>query len=159
MLACACAFVCVSCGPRMQVQPSIQPFEHQMPSMPAGATPTRGRLHTLTMEQSKLDRNPLQATERNLDNGRIYYRYYCLMCHGERGDGNGEVGQSYVPRPADLSSPRVTGMRDGELYLRMLTGVGHDPVMEQTVLPNRRWPLVMHVRRLGEGGGTVRAPF
>lgn len=150
IIVCICALSCASCGPRMRIQPSIQPFEKQMPDMPKGVVPTSGRLQTFTLEQSKLAANPLPKTSTNLQNGRIYYGYYCLMCHGAKGDGNGPVGESYVPKPADLSAPAVTKLSDGELYKRMLTGIGHDPVMGQTVLPNQRWPIVMYVRKFAE---------
>lgn len=148
ILACVCALSCASCGPRMRIQPSIQPFERQMPDMPRGTVPTSGRLETFTAEQSRLAANPLPNTPANLRNGRIYYGYYCLMCHGSKGDGNGAVGESYIPKPADLSSPAVAGLSDGELYQRMLVGVGHDPVMTQTVPPDQRWPIVMYIRTL-----------
>jgi hypothetical protein len=117
-----------------------------MPEKPAGTTPTTGRLVTLTAQQAKLVKNPLSVNETSLANGKIYYGYYCLMCHGEKGDGNGPVGQGYVPKPTDL--PTLAKMSDGELYRRMLTGKGHDPVMSQTVQPDHRWPLVMYVRTL-----------
>jgi mono/diheme cytochrome c family protein len=113
----------------------------------------------LTAQQSALAANPLQPTSANVDNGRIYYGYYCLMCHGENGDGNGPVGQSYVPKPTDLSTTAVTGMTDGELYNAMLRGVGHDPVLIQTALPEHRWPLVLYVRKFsGRAGVPTRTP-
>jgi hypothetical protein len=82
LLAAAVALLCSSCGPRMNIQQSIHPYEQQMPDKPAGSTPTTGRLVTLTAEQAKLGHNPLPVTKTNLANGKIYYGYYCLMCHG-----------------------------------------------------------------------------
>jgi hypothetical protein len=143
-LACAAMLLCASCGPRMNIQRSIHPYQRAMPEKPAGTTPTAGRLVTLTAKQAKLAINPLPVNETNLANGKIYYGYYCLMCHGEKGDGNGPVGQGYVPKPTDLVT--VTGMTDGQLYSKMLTDKGHDPVMSQTVQPDHRWALVMYVR-------------
>ncbi len=113
-----------SCGPEMIDQRSIKPFERQMPNAPAGMVPTGGRLQTFTILQAAAAKNPLPPTPTNVSNGRIYYGYYCLMCHGEEGDGNGPVGQSYVPKPTDLSSPAVTALGDGQLYEAMLSGSG-----------------------------------
>ena len=135
----------------MADQISIQPYERKMPDMPAGTVPASGRVETTTIRQSGLSANPLQNTPDNLKRGKVYYGYYCQMCHGQKGDGSGPVGESYVPKPADLTSPAVTGLSDGELYLRMLSGTGHDPVMEQTVLPEHRWALVLYVKSLGKG--------
>lgn len=146
LLAGICAFACSSCGPHMRDQASIKPYEKLMPKKPAGIVPTGGTLTMTTLQQSKAAANPLPRDRVNTRNGRIYYGYYCLMCHGSKGDGNGPVGESYVPKPTPLTSPRITSMTDGQLYAAMLRGVGHDPVMSQTVLPEHRWPLVMYVR-------------
>lgn len=143
LLLCVCL---PSCAPHMQNQPNIKPYKQKMPAMPAGTTPTKGRAMTLVVQQARLATNPVAATPSAVKNGRIYYGYYCLMCHGKSGDGNGPVGESYVPKPTDLGSPAVAALTDGQLYQRMLTGVGHDPVMVQTVLPGHRWPLVAYVR-------------
>ena len=150
LLGVVVALCCASCGPHMIDQPSIQPYERQMPDMPEGTVPTTGRLQTITLEQSRLPRNPVPATPINVKNGGIYYEYYCRMCHGVSGHGDGLVGQSYVPKPANLASPRVVSLSDGQLYWRMLHGVGHDPVMEETIIPSQRWPLVLYVRTLGK---------
>lgn len=68
------------------------------------------------------------------------------MCHGSNGDGQGPVGPAYQPQAADLRNTEVAALSDGQLYLKMLTGPGHGPVMEETVFPDQRWPLVMYVR-------------
>jgi hypothetical protein len=44
--------------------------------------------------------------------------------------------------------PAVQGLPDGELYRRMLTGIGHAPVMAATVAPERRWYVVSFLRSL-----------
>lgn len=139
-----CAALCSSCGPHMNIQPSIKPFMRSMPSMPAGTVPTRGTLGMLTRNNAQ--QMPPSADQETLRLGKIYYGYYCIMCHGAKGDGNGPVGQSYTPKPTDLSSTKLS---DQELYLRMLTGVGHDPVLSQTVLVDHRWPIVAYVRQFG----------
>ncbi len=144
--ACLCALSLASCGPHMIGQQSLKPYKQEMPAMAPGTVPTAGSLATLTLRESKLSKNPVPASKLNLTNGRIFYGYYCLQCHGENGDGNGPVGQSYVPKPADLSSAAIAHLPDGQVYYRMLHGIGHDPVMDQTVPPRQRWPLVLYVR-------------
>lgn len=156
LLALGCVFLCSSCGPRMRDQISIQPYERQMPGMPAGSVPTRGRIQTLTALQVNQP-NPLQPTQANIKRGELYYGHYCRMCHGPKGDGDGPVGESYVPKPTDLTSEAVTGLTDGQVYARMLTGTGHSPVMVGTVPPGQRWPIVLYVRSLADRqGGTSR---
>jgi len=72
----------------------------------------------------------------------------CLACHGEDGHGDGPVGDSYMPVPADLHRESVRRMADGELLLAMLTGTGHAPVLERVVNPDHRWYLVTFTRWL-----------
>ncbi|MCE5199992.1 MAG: cytochrome C [Armatimonadota bacterium] len=150
VLPCLCALACASCGPHMTQQPSVQPYDRKLPPMPASTVPTTGGIRALTIQQSKLTTNPLPATSLNIRNGEIYYGYYCLMCHGAKGDGDGAVGESFVPKPTDLASSRVTGLTDGRLYYAMLNGVGHSPVLEETVAPDQRWLLVLYVRTFAE---------
>lgn len=146
LLAVVLALGLPSCAPHMYDQVSLRPYKQQLPPMPAGTTPINGRSVTFVAQQAKVAKNPVAATPTAIANGRVFYGYYCLMCHGAKGDGNGPVGQSYVPKPTDLSSPAVGKLTDGQVYAKMLTGVGHDPVMIGTVLPEHRWPLVAYVR-------------
>ncbi len=148
MLCCGCALACASCGPHMDNQPSIRPWEREMPQIPAGTVPTAGTMSANTALIARTATNPVPATPQAVSDGRIFYGYYCLMCHGKNGKGNGPVGESYMPKPADLTSARIAAMSDGQLYRAMLTGVGHSPVMESTVPLDQRWPIVLYMRRL-----------
>lgn len=158
LIGAAITLCLTSCGPRMYDQPSVRTYSREMPAMPQGATPTTGRSVTLASKEAVLGGRPLPATKSNIRDGRIYYGYYCLMCHGEKGDGNGPVGQSYIPKPTDLTSPAVAALSDGQLYHRMLTGIGHDPVMIDTVLPDHRRPLILYVRTFAKKEGKRHVP-
>lgn len=138
-------------NPRMYVQPHYRTYQAVMPHPPPGALPRTDVLSPLpTAEQARtLATRP--ATADDLAAGRTCYQYYCVSCHGPAGDGHGPVGESFVPRPADLRTAKVRAMSDGELLRASLLGVGHEPVLEYTVLPEHRWYVVWHVRQLGGG--------
>ncbi|HET6454821.1 MAG TPA: c-type cytochrome [Armatimonadota bacterium] len=142
------AILCSSCGPRMDHEPSIKAYHQEVPPMPQGTVPTTRRLQTNTLEQSKLAKNPLPSSPVNLALGEQYYGNYCAFCHGVLGRGDGPVATVLTAEVADLTAPAVQKLNDGQLYYRMLHGVGHDPVMDQTVLPDRRWEVVLYVRSL-----------
>jgi mono/diheme cytochrome c family protein len=138
-----------SCFPRMVDQPSVKPFEKRMPEAPPGQVPFSGPGSVaLTKQEAAALRNPIAPSAKSIARGKLYYGYYCQMCHGNDGRRPGPVGESYVPAPADLTSARVAGMSDGALAYAMVTGMGHDPVLESTVPLDRRWHIVNWLRGL-----------
>jgi uncharacterized protein YneF (UPF0154 family) len=154
-------------GPEMKSQPNIRAYQARVPLPPAGVVPVEPAAGLLSPAEAAALQNPLRATPENLARGRTYYQYYCLACHGEAADGNGPVGQSFLPPPTDLRSAKIQDLKDGELLRAMLTGVGHQPVtavpartpvLEYTVLPEHRWYLVLYMRNLGTGRETLVGP-
>jgi mono/diheme cytochrome c family protein len=144
-------------NPHMKYQAHLRSYDAQMPLPPDGAVPVKASGYEVpTTQQAKSLKNLLAGpSPADLARGQTYYGYYCLMCHGDQGAGDGPVGESYVPRPADLRTPRVAGLSDGELLRAMLTGYGHeDPdgksVLGHTVPPEHRWYLVAYVRELAK---------
>lgn len=134
-------------GPRMRTQPRILPFQAAMPLAPADAVPLVDPVPYLpSIEAAMKLRNPLKPTPENLARGKVYYRYYCLFCHGEHGDGHGPVGESYVPVPANLRTAKIKAYPDGKLLHAMLAGPGHEPILPRVVPPEHRWPLVLYIR-------------
>lgn len=139
----------VSCFPRMVNQPSLRPFEREMPAMPENLAPFSGpaSLPSDPAQAAKVA-NPVPRTPQTIDLGRIYYSYYCETCHGARGDGDGAVGRSYLPRPADLTGAKVQSRSDGQLALAMVSGPGHAPILDSTVPLIRRWYIAHYLRSL-----------
>ncbi|HEY3307196.1 MAG TPA: hypothetical protein VGJ93_01960 [Desulfuromonadaceae bacterium] len=135
-------------GPRMTVQPHLRSFQAVLPNLPAETTPVQIPEKLPSVAQASKIRNPLKGTSGNLHRGKVYYHYYCVFCHGENGDGHGPVGQSYLPTPADLRSVKINNYQDGQLLRAMLTGIGHEPVLERVVPPQHRWFVVLYVRSL-----------
>lgn len=136
-------------GPRMRVMPHIRAFQAVMPPSPEGSVPRHDGVSTApTSQEAQAAHNPLPATPPNLARGKVYYGYYCLQCHGEKGDGHGPVGESFFPVPADLRGKQVQAMSDGQLLRGMLVGIGHEPVLGRIVAPEARWLLVLYVRSL-----------
>jgi mono/diheme cytochrome c family protein len=130
-------------GPHMIAQPHVLSFERKMPLPPEGIVTVERDYKKLPSQATAGSlKNPLPSTKENISRGKVYYGYYCLFCHGENGNGNGLVGQSYMPRPADLRKSGITEERDGIILRKMLTGPGHEPVLARVVPPDHRWYLV-----------------
>lgn len=134
-------------GPRMRVQQHIRAFQAVLPQVPPGTVPVP---NAPQRKQAALSDGDALAA------GMVYYRYYCVFCHGERGDGTGPVGQSYQPVPANLTAGRLQEYDDRRLLNAMLTGIGHEPVLKRVVDPEHYPSLVRYVRSLSERAEGVR---
>ena len=141
-------FFLVFSGPRMTVQPHIRTYQRIMPLPSPGSVPLEAPPPLPTAAQAANMKNPLPATKENIDDGKVYYTIFCLACHGEYGDGNGPVGQEYMPAPSDLRSGHPASLSDGMLLCASLTGIGHEPVLEKVVYPEDRWYIVLYIRNL-----------
>lgn len=140
-------------GPRMTVQHHVREFQMVLPP-PAPGTVSVTRLSEPAPAPGEAAglRNPVAPSPAALAQGEVYYSYYCVFCHGPAGAGNGPVGDSYIPKPADLRLARLTAYGDGQLLRAMLTGVGHEPVLERVVPAPHRWPLILYLRSLSRHG-------
>ncbi len=135
-------------GPRMRTQPNMRTFEAALGSLPTGTVMIQTEVCLPTPDEAATATNPLPATAENIQRGRVYYQYYCTYCHGATGAGDGLVGQSYVPRPADLRKAEFAQCSDAQLLRASLLGVGHEPVLERVVLSEHWWYLMLYVRTL-----------
>jgi mono/diheme cytochrome c family protein len=136
-------------GPRMRVQPKILPYQALLPAMPEGIVPVVVKPALVPPAEAVGQlRNPLPDTALTRETGQVYYGYYCAFCHGRTGHGDGPVGYSYTPAPTDLTLPQVQALSNGALYRAMLTGVGHEPVLDYVMRPQATWYIVSYVRGL-----------
>jgi cytochrome c553 len=127
-------------GPRMRFQPSVQAFEKRMAYPPE---------NIISFDHSIFDTTSLVIppdVEGNVITGRTYYEYYCTFCHGAEGNGNGEVGKSYVPKPSDLSRGSFSEISPGKFYRASFTGTGHSPVLERVIPFEYRPYILLYVR-------------
>jgi mono/diheme cytochrome c family protein len=131
----------------MHVQPHIRTYQMSLPPPPAGTLSVAMPLQPEDISSS------LDQKER-LARGKIYYTYYCIFCHGGDGSGNGPVGQSYLPAPADLRTPAIANGDERKLLTAIIHGNGHDPLLERVVANEHRPYLVFYIRSLG----TLSAP-
>lgn len=151
-------------------EPSISPGE-KVRSGRSMRTPIEGTVPT-TYSKYKLAKgsaasnetaNPLPNDMEVLKTGRRAYNIYCIVCHGERGEGDGNIIPSlndsttlnsghtakstnhFPPQP--INTVRVQKMTDGYLFNYITHGgavmpkYGHLPV-------EMRWSIVRYLRVL-----------
>ncbi|MEK7327156.1 MAG: cytochrome c, partial [Chloroflexota bacterium] len=95
--------------------------------------------------------NPIPPNADSVAEGKQYYTTLCVPCHGETGKGDGPVGLTLNPRPADLSLHAVPGVHtDGKLFEWISNGYPGSvmPAFGQALTEEQRWHIVNYLRTL-----------
>jgi len=101
-------------------------------------------------EEEKNRKNPVPANEESLEIGRKLYASQCALCHGEKGDGKGDLAADMKLTMPDFTAAEWKKKRtDGELFYIMSTGHGGMPGQGDRLREVQRWHLVNFLRTLG----------
>jgi mono/diheme cytochrome c family protein len=136
---------------RMRETPAIKPHEDPLLVQEAGIVPIHGGEALYRAAPANTLISPLNMTAPGVvARGKALYLVYCAQCHGYDYDGNGTVGQSFQPLPADLRSSEVQSRLEGELFKSISYGVkdGRQPALDTTILPDDRWHIIAFVQSL-----------
>jgi copper transport protein len=93
--------------------------------------------------------NPIPPNAESLARGEAVYSANCQPCHGASGRGDGPVGLTLNPRPADLAAHAVPGVHtDAQLYDFITNGYPGSlmPAFGQRLSERDRWDLVNLIR-------------
>ena len=139
---------------RMWQTPAVRPYEKPILVMESGVVPVSGgeALYRTADPLSLVSPFDPQLPE-VVEAGKKLYATYCQQCHGVNHDGQGTVGQSFVPLPTDLRIPRVQQTIDGLMFKEISYGVerpgARQPALATTIFPDDRWKIVHYVKSLG----------
>ena len=104
--------------------------------------------------EAKERKSPVGATAASVREGSKSYRQLCLICHGEKGDGNGPWRDRMATDPSDFTDvKRMSTLTDGELFWRLSKGRGLMPAFEKQLNERQRWNLVNYLRTLAPPAG------
>jgi len=137
---------------RMRETPAVRPYEKSMLAMEAGIVPFKGgELNYAVARADDIISNLQMNADEAIKFGKTVYLTYCAQCHGKNYDGNGTVGQSFHPLPADLRIAKVQALSDGALFKNISYGKpgGRQPALATTVSVQERWQVIAHIRSLG----------
>lgn len=135
---------------RMNTDEAVNVYQMKMPDDVKNAVSLNADPAVLNLNNPENIKNPLLATQENLNFGRTYYTYYCMQCHGPEADGKGTVGQSFSPLPANLRSPDVQAKSDGQLFKNISLGYKRQPPLAYTVSEEERWAIILYIRSLAK---------
>lgn len=137
---------------RMWETPGVHPLEQ--PPLPAsnGIVPWQGGEALLKAAPPEQLASPLKHERPDeLETGKTLYLTFCAQCHGKNLDGNGTVGQSFQPLPANLRSEKVQSLSEGALFKDLSYGTpkGRQPPLAGTIAVDERWLIIAYVKSLG----------
>ncbi len=90
--------------------------------------------------------NPVKPTPESLAKGKKMYVIDCAMCHGDKGDGKGDMA-SDIKNVTDFTNPDALKNRtDGELFHIIRHGKGDMPPEGDRAKDEEIWNLVNYVR-------------
>ena len=92
--------------------------------------------------------NPLDETPAEIAEGKALYDVYCALCHGDEGEGDGELAPHYRRMPP-LTARHVLNYPDGFVYSIIREGGRNMPRFADALSVDERWALVHYLGTLG----------
>ena len=93
--------------------------------------------------------NPITPNQTSIAAGKAVFEAKCVACHGESGKGDGPIGLTLNPRPADLTQHAIPGVHtDGQLFDWIMNGFPGSvmPPFRQALSDDDRWNVVNFIR-------------
>ena len=129
----------------MEIQPSFDVQEEPLP-VPARSIPVEGPAFIPNVGAPE---NPVEADDVSIERGRTLFTINCIMCHGQTGEGNGQIGALLANKPANLTSIITQSKSDGILFTTISNGVdGRMPPMVENLTVRDRWDVINYIRTL-----------
>lgn len=135
---------------RMWESPAIRPHETVLPVAEEGSVSLNAQdVFYRLRDPSQIALPKMGDRTEAVNTGSQRYAVFCAPCHGPRLDGNGTVGQSFHPLPANLTDPVVQAMSDGALFKTISYGNppnGRQPPLAATITVEDRWRIIAFIR-------------
>ena len=98
-------------------------------------------------------KNPTEATEANLAEGKRLFGIYCAHCHGEKGDGQGwlQIKGDKFPVPSYYDAAHKD-LPDGKMFFTITYGKNLMGSHASQVAAVDRWKIIMYINKLQEDG-------
>lgn len=98
--------------------------------------------------ESKALKNPFKGNAKSTAEGKKIYDQMCVICHGEKGKGNGLAGLTLDKKPANFLAFKVQRETDGEIFWKLTNGRAPMASYEELLTEDQRWKLVNYIRAL-----------
>jgi mono/diheme cytochrome c family protein len=107
-------------------------------------------------------KNPFQPTKEVLEQGKKIYTIHCLVCHGEKGLGNGSIVQTEAYPPVVSYVDRLPTINEGQMFHSITYGRNLMGSYSYALNAEDRWKVIYYIQQLVNVGpfkneGTVDA--
>jgi len=93
--------------------------------------------------------NPVKPTPESQARAKQIYGWDCAMCHGDNGNGKGDVAAEQKLTMRDFRDPgSLSKLSDGEMYYIIHEGRGQMPAEGPRAKPDEVWNLVIYLRKM-----------
>jgi mono/diheme cytochrome c family protein len=121
--------------------------------------PTQAPANLVVPPEEAKRENPVKPTETSLAEGKKLYGYQCAMCHGEKGDGKGDMVEPMKLTLKDYTKPdSLKDLSDGALFYILEKGKGKMPSQEGRMNTTQKWNLVNYIRSFAKKAGEASKP-
>jgi mono/diheme cytochrome c family protein len=136
--ACLVLGICLSAFERVRAQE---------PAAPAQTVPPPW----IAPDDAKKVKNPVPPSQETLAAAQQTFSDNCVLCHGEKGLGDGPGAKTIKVKPANFTDPKLQASEtDGSLFWKMSNGRGPMPAWKDELTDQERWQLVNYIRKLGK---------
>ena len=95
--------------------------------------------------------NPVKPTPESQARAKKIYGYDCAMCHGEKGNGKGDVVDAMKLTMKDYTDPAaLKDMTDGQLFTIIKDGKGQMPGEGDRAKTDDVWNLIILIRSMSK---------
>lgn len=117
--------------------------------------------HSISV-RGKGAKNPVPETSANIENWRIAFSHYCVVCHGLDGQNTGvPFAENMSPPVPSLKSNSVQSYTDGQLKWVIENGLAPSgmPASKGILTDNEMWSIVVYIRHLPPAGSLGEPTF
>ncbi|MEP2774061.1 MAG: cytochrome c [Fulvivirga sp.] len=93
-------------------------------------------------------KNPYKNNNEAIKAGKKIYATMCVICHGEKGKGDGVAGAALNPKPTNLTTAAFHAQSDGAIFWKITEGRAPMASYKTTLSEEKRWQLVNYLRTL-----------